>query len=82
MKRLLVSAFRRAPVTKFKFGDFDPKNELKKAMEKAKKAFNNNSGEDENNNYHKYAMGLAIYLAACFGMYEFKKEKARPISLE
>ena len=36
--------------------------------------------EDNNNKYNKYLLGLTIYLVACYGMYEIKKERAIAIT--
>ena len=37
---------------------------------------------DDDNKYNKYAIGVAIYLALCFGLYELKKERSIPITHE
>lgn len=58
----------------------DPKKALQKLMEYAKKFKPSNTESDPNMN--RYKIGVGVYLAACVGLYELKKERAIVITHE
>lgn len=62
------------------FQGFDPKKSFDKAVEYLKKLRPNKGEEDPNMN--KYKIGIGLYLAACLGIYELKKERSILITHE
>jgi uncharacterized protein YjaG (DUF416 family) len=67
-----------------KFSDKDPKSSLQEALDNFKKDLKKKKEEmnEDDNNYHKYLIGVVIYLVGCVGMYELKRQRALPITHE
>jgi hypothetical protein len=59
----------------------DPKKLYEKLVEYAKK-FKTNKDAEPDPNMNKYKIGVGLYLAACLGIYELKKERAVVITHE
>lgn len=80
--RGIISTLSRFNQYRRFFKNEDPRKLLEQLKEKFKQTKNEWNTEENREKGNKYMIGAAIYIAACFAVYEIKKEREILITQE